>query len=416
MQKIKLENYEIYRRGNSWYIYISKKICGDSIFRASLGTNDKNVALQKARDIYNAKKQENDDNIIKRNSFLANANDFLAVNTNPIFREHMNRCFIPYFTDKIGNRTKINDINKLTNLDLRKYVDYRKQIPSKKKNNTSVPVKPSTIIRENSTLRTFFKWCYENERINKELKLPTIRAKENSFDENGNPIFNDLSGRRTCFTQDEISLINSTLLKEIKNEINRHTKRRKHLLYYYINILYQCGMRMCELRNTTWNQFIPNYKDGGLLKDVYNAKQHNRRDVALSPYAVKLLSKLKKHQQHFCEKHNIPFNENEIKIISICNSNLERNTFNIKTVNELDNGFRKLLDRCGIEHNNQKVLYSYRHSYISTLVEHQVPTINIAQQCGTSVDMIENYYNQSSHLANMDSLFLPNPTELDEAV
>lgn len=148
----------------------------------------------------------------------------------------------------------------------------------------------------------------------------------------------------------------------------------------------------------------------------YNAKQHNRRDVALSPYAVKLLSKLKKHQQHFCEKHNIPFNENEIKIISICNSNLERNTFNIKAVNELDNGFRKLLDRCGIEHTNQKVLYSYRHSYISTLVEHQVPTINIAQQCGTSVDMIENYYNQSSHLANMDSLFLPNPTELDEAV
>ena len=407
--KIKLENYTIQKRGYSWYIYIPKKICGNNVFRATLGTDDKNIALKRARDIFNAKKQENDENIIRKNSFLANATDFLAVNTNPLFKEHMNRCFIPYFSKEIGNRAKINDINKLTNLDLKKYVDHRKQIPSKKKNNTSVPVKPSTIIRENSTLRTFFKWCYENERINKLMKLPTIRAKENTFDESGNPIFDDLSGKRTWFTQKEIDLINSTLLKEIEIEINRHTKRRKQLLYYYINILHHTGVRPCEIRITFWNQFIPNYKNGGLLKDVYNAKQNRKRDIALSPYVINLLSELKKHQQDFCEKHNILFNENEIKIISICNSNLEKNTFNLKAVNELDNGFRKLLDRCGIDHNNQKVLYSYRHTYISTLVENQVPIINIAQQCGTSSKMIEDHYNQSSHLANMDSLFLYQP-------
>ena len=111
-------------------------------------------------------------------------------------------------------------------------------------------------------------------------------------------------------------------------------------------------------------------------------------------------------QKEFCEQHNIPFNDDEVRIISICNGNDKKNHYEIKAVNELDNGFRKLLDRCHISHTNKKVLYSYRHSYISTLVQNETPTINIAKQCGTSVKMIEQYYDQSSHLANMKQLFL----------
>lgn len=81
----------------------------------------------------------------------------------------------------------------------------------------------------------------------------------------------------------------------------------------------------------------------------------------------------------------------------------------------MDNGFRRLLNRCGFEHLNKKVLYSFRHSYISTLIEQKTPIINIAQQCGTSIKMIENYYNQSSHLTNMDALFIPYP-DFDKAI
>ena len=120
-----------------------------------------------------------------------------------------------------------------------------------------------------------------------------------------------------------------------------------------------------------------------------------------------MLNRLKARQKHFCELHGIPFNEEEINIISICNSNNETNHYEIKAVKEFDNGFRRLLDRCNISHTNRKVLYSYRHSYISALVQNETPTINIAKQCGTSVKMIEQYYDQSSHLANMSQLFLP---------
>ena len=412
MKTIKFNNYSIYERGNSWYIYVPQKITGKTI-RTSLHTSNQTYATQLARkffqDLEGIKTKDT-------NSFINNAMDFLSVNNNPLHREYMNRCFIPFFSDKIGNKAKINDINKLTNSDILKYIDYRRKIPSQRKNNNqNIPVKPTTIIRENNTLRTFFNWCYKNERIKKSLVVPTIKAKENVFDENGNPIFDDLSGKRSNFTPDEIKKIFQTLLKEIKNEVNRHNKRRKILLYYYIHILFATGLRMCELRNLNWNQFIPEYKSGGLLKDVYNSKQHQKRDVALSPHIVKLMTKLKRHQQNFCINHNLEFDENKIKIISICNCNLETNTYSIKQVKELDNGFRRLLNRCGFEHLNKKVLYSFRHSYTSTLIEQKTPIINIAQQCGTSIKMIENYYNQSSHLTNMDALFIPYP-DFDKAI
>ena len=163
MKTIKFNNYSIYERGNSWYIYVPQKITGKTI-RTSLHTSNQTYATQLARkffqDLEGIKTKDT-------NSFINNAMDFLSVNNNPLHREYMNRCFIPFFSDKIGNKAKINDINKLTNSDILKYIDYRRKIPSQRKNNNqNIPVKLTTIIRENNTLRTFFNWCYKNERIN----------------------------------------------------------------------------------------------------------------------------------------------------------------------------------------------------------------------------------------------------------
>jgi len=108
-----------------------------------------------------------------------------------------------------------------------------------------------------------------------------------------------------------------------------------------------------------------------------------------------LLLRLKDEQKAFCDEHNLPFDENEVKIISLCVSNLEQNRFELRQLKEFDHGFRKLLDRCGIKHKNQKVLYSFRRSYISKPVENGTPVITIAKQCDTGSKMIEQYYDQS---------------------
>ena len=274
-ERIKFEGYNISKRGNSWQLYIGTGLSGKPI-RQSLNTYDKDVAIRRARELYSELQAEYDTGMGKH-SFQVNAEDFIATTNNPQHREYMNRCFIPYFTDKIGNKAKIKDINKLTNLDLIKYVEYRRTIMSSK---TNKPVKPATIIRENNTLRSFFNWCYTTGRISKQLKLPTIRSKENIFDENGNPVFDDLSGKRNAFTSEEVDKIFTTLLQEIKKEVNRHTKRRKLLLYYYISILYETGIRPVELRNLTWSHYQACFGEGGLFNDVYSRKQNNKRCIA----------------------------------------------------------------------------------------------------------------------------------------
>ena len=69
--------------------------------------------------------------------------------------------------------------------------------------------------------------------------------------------------------------------------------------------------------------------------------------------------KLKTEQQEFCQKHNIAFNDNEVYIISLCNENVSKNKYELVRVKEFDNGFRNLMDKCGIEHKNKKTLYSF---------------------------------------------------------
>lgn len=401
---IKYSGYKLFKRGNSWYIYIGEELTG-KVIRESLRTTKQSEAIEFGRRRYAQLKGDAESSKQHPNSFAKRVEEFLRANTSPTHRTYMRRCFIPYFTQTIGNRDKINDIAKITSMDIRKYLDYRRTRPSQK-GKKNIPVKPATIIRENTTLKAFFKWCYETGRIKKPLIFPTLSGKENIFDENGEPVFDDLSGHRDSFSDDEMKIIFKTLEKEIDAELNQHTKRRKQLLYNYISILYHSGIRTCELRNVVWSQFVPEYREGGIFKNVYSGKQKKKRDIALSPETVAMLLRLKDEQKAFCDEHNLPFDEDEVKIISLCLSNLEQNRFELRQVKEFDNGFRKLLDRCGIKHKNQKVLYSFRHSYISKLMENGTPVTTIAKQCGTSCKMIEQYYDQSSHLSNMPLLFV----------
>ena len=128
-------------------------------------------------------------------------------------------------------------------------------------------------------------------------------------------------------------VIYSTLQQEIKNEVNQHNRRRKELLYNYISILYETGIRPVELRALTWKNYVADYGEGGLFVNVYSRKQNNKRNIALSPNLVKLLNNLYQQQKEFCRQHNLPFNDEDINIISLCNGNETKNHFCVKICN-----------------------------------------------------------------------------------
>ena len=379
---INFNGYSINKRGNGWYLYINKVGDMEKPYRESLHTADEKDACAKAKEIF---KQVMDEHLNKTSSqfgFVALVEGFLR---------------------------KINDIRKITHTDICNYIKYRRSIKSRNNKGQEIGniVKNTTIKREIQTLKAFFKWCYNKGLLSKPIEFPEIKDKEQLRDENGNDIFEDLSGKRDAFTNDEVKNLLSTALSDIASTVNQFTKRRKKLQYTYIFTLNETGIRTCELRELKWSCFTVLADGSGTFYNVYSKKKKDKRDVAVSPEAVKELLKLKKEQQEFCQKHNIPFNENEVYIISLCNENVSKNKYELVRVKEFDNGFRNLMDKCGIEHKNKKTLYSFRHTYISRLIEKGVPVKNIASQCGTSIEMIEKFYdNKNSHMANREWLFV----------
>ena len=103
-----------------------------------------------------------------------------------------------------------------------------------------------------------------------------------------------------------------------------------------------------------------------MFVNVYSRKQNNKRNIALSPNLVKLLNNLYQQQKEFCRQHNLPFNDEGINIISLSMAMKQKITMELR----------------------------------------RLKSLTIAKQCGTSAKMIEQYYDQSSHLADMKQLFI----------
>ena len=86
--EVKFKEYKIYKRGNSWYLYIDKNLTGKPI-RKSLKTSIQTEAIEFAREIFKQIKGETEENRVYNNSFQANANEFLSITKNPQHREYI---------------------------------------------------------------------------------------------------------------------------------------------------------------------------------------------------------------------------------------------------------------------------------------------------------------------------------------
>ena len=115
---------------------------------------------------------------------------------------------------------------------------------------------------------------------------------------------------------------------------------------------------------------------------------------------------MKQEIEHFCEIHNIVFDQYNTPLFTLCNENKKKNKYNLKPVSEFDGGFRKLLKRCGIESKGEKCLYSWRHTFITKKCLEGVEPMKIAAHCGTSTAMIDKYYMKVNNLINPEELFL----------
>lgn len=275
----------------------------------------------------------------------------------------IDRHFLPFFV-------KFDDISKIKKADILDYMKFRtargEQAPS-----------PQTINRENTVLRQMLRYAVERDW----LKVA--------------PVFKNESERLTWrrrrhFTFEEYRTLYRTAKKRIKelegNPLTKRAKQNRELLFDYILLLSNTGLRVDEAKTLIWRNV--DWEGKSLLLE--NAgKTKSKRRVLMREGAVNALNRIQQRRLAYLESKNKQFNTND-KIVALPDG---------MVVASLKKGFNELLNSCGFHYNSiieKHALTSLRHTYatfrLTTRSGNRASVRALAKQMGTSEKMIERHY------------------------
>lgn len=251
--------------------------------------------------------------------------------------------------------------------------------------------KAGTINKQNNSIRGFLKFAESKLKV-KLGPMPRAADKERPGPDDV-PVDNDKMGR--WFTLDEYKLIRKTAnrfwqeaLATQSKAINKYKDyeeryagasrivRSRQLLFYWIVIMINTGMRPIEARRLRWKHVKSyRFKDGGEGIELWVYGKNRWRSIVLDkPVAVWF-----KRVAHCTTRKTY----DEV----IANADLlEQQVFSQKS---FASGFRKILKRAGV----QGEVYSLRHSYINYQLLYRNKHLDeVAILSGNSVKVIEDYY------------------------
>ncbi|MBS9935776.1 tyrosine-type recombinase/integrase [Vibrio alginolyticus] len=184
---------------------------------------------------------------------------------------------------------------------------------------------------------------------------------------------------RDPITKDEQKRILAYYDTFIDDSIKQQTKAKRTLLREYITILGNSGVRAGEEMKFSFadlefnNDWYIQIKKG----KVKDKKKRNRR-VLLNKKCQQALINVAKY-------HGLPESLEKLQ-------HIDKPVFAINNAFPAYNEtFKQLTDKLNID----KTLYSYRHTYITNCLTNGIDIQVIANQCGTSSEMIQKHY---SHL------------------
>ena len=219
---------------------------------------------------------------------------------------------------------------------------------------------------------------------------------------------NGTSGnRRASFTREEW---NQVLHSDISIQFWQRGKKQRTrdirtLLYDYIVVAINTGIRPgTELDNLEWQDIHTKNINGKTFTTITVRKgkttEHTgTREVICKPEGAIALQRIKERN-----KNTKPLD----KIFQLPDGS---------TTPELGRVFGQLLEQLQLKDSphGTRTLYSIRHSYITWAILDGMKLPIIANQCGTSVEMIEKHYNHIVPLNNAELLSASHTDELIEA-
>jgi integrase len=207
-----------------------------------------------------------------------------------------------------------------------------------------------------------FEYAEENNYIEVIPTFPKVVLKEKN--------------RRESFDIEKLDILKERYLKKSVTTKNKIAKENFELLYYFVSILEETGIRYGELRELETKNII---KDNGNTLLKLDKSKTSKRTVLISIQAAFLIMKINHKQKYLFERKDgvIP------NFTQIFKTDKESDEKYFKSLNIFD-----------------KTIYCIRHTFINKKIKEGKDLYQIAIHCGTSLKMIEDWY--SDMIVNSD--------------
>ena len=269
----------------------------------------------------------------------------------------------------------------------------RKELVQKKPK----PIRPfslSTIKRITNYQRQFLLWCLYRKYIDAMPRFPKQKS-----DDNRRPHFDLRDYKRLV-----------GYMAKFQNHSNPRIARDRIYLVNYILILSNTGIRVGEARNLKWRdvrEISSKTKGARNIALFVTGKTGRREVVARTPEVKEYFKRLMEIRKEEIEEINIRDGLKGKNAKKLTPDDYIFTNRDGSQIGSFKTSFMKLLAEAGVEedsHGNRRSIYSLRHTYATFRIQENVNHYTLAQNMGTSVEMLEKHYGHTTNVTSAAEL------------
>ena len=339
----------IYKQSKSpfWYLDYYIDINGNSKRKqVNTKTEDKDKAFDQLNEVILVNRLVKEGKIDLKETKYISVSDLAKKKIKELNKEKTEKVIYKDYIRKlkeIEEHYKKFDIKKLNKAELRNYFS------NKKYSQTQLRITRKAFLY-------IFEEAEENGYIEIIPTFPKVNLKEKVS--------------RESFDKDKLEILKQRYLKKSANGKSYKTRENFELLYYFVSILEETGIRYGELREIENKNII---KEGTNTLLKLNKSKTSKRTVLVSIQAAFLINKIKDdNKKYLFERKTDQFLPNFSQIY--------------KTDKDSNEEYFKELEI------SDKTIYCIRHTFINKKIKEGKDLYQLAMHCGTSLKMIEEWY------------------------
>ena len=290
-------------------------------------------------------------------------------------RKEIIAYFANYPVRFFGNKS----LSKIGDQEILNFIDWRMKNPIRRES-----VQVNSVRAELNALRKFLVWAKRQKIIPAIPEIKKPKAGKNRRPHFDSRDWNKLARHLRIFAKHE----------------NKSTQRDRVMLWSYVLILANTGIRIGEARDLKWKDVseITQSKEPDEPLNIalhVKGKTGPRLVVARSPDIKKYFARILE-----LRRKELEGKDPHVDSLVFCHPDG-------KPIRSFKKSFNALLKSAGVEkdtHGQRRTIYSLRHTYATFRLHEGVNHFILARNMGTSVAMLEAFYGHTSNIASAKEL------------